>query len=233
MNEKSSSSVGRWIESAACSGVSAPNPTMAIAPRSATPVRSSCRNGSPPRIIPAYTTKKIAATVAVMGTPVYPRCLIAMAIPKPPIEPMLAKSTQTLPAAGDFLYEPKWDGFRALVFRDGGVYIQSRDLRPLDRYFPDLHDVFERALPKGCVVDGEIVIAKDGGLDFDALQLRLHPAASRVAMLAKQDPASFVAFDLLAVDNRDLRGKPLAERRAALEKLLARAKPPIHLTPAT
>src|SRR5438552_3374237 len=172
MKEISRSNVGRWMESAACSGVSAPSPTIAIAPRSATPVRSSCRNGRPPRIIPVYTTKKIAATVAVMGARVYAGNV------KPPIEPMLAKSTDTLPVAGDLLFEPKWDGFRAIVFRDhgreapgsnGSVYIQSRDLRPLDRYFPDLHDVFLRALPRGCVLDGEIVIATPGGLDFDAL----------------------------------------------------------------
>src|ERR1051325_9748171 len=111
-----------------------------------------------------------------MGTPVYPRCLTAMPIPRPPIEPMLAKSTETLPAGADLLYEPKWDGFRALVFRDSDVFIQSRDLRPLDRYFPDLHDALAAALPKGCILDGEIVIAKRGGLDFDALQMRLHPA---------------------------------------------------------
>src|SRR5215470_16551996 len=116
---------------------------------------------------------------------------------------MLAKLADALPA-GSFLYEPKWDGFRAIVFRgDDDVYIQSRDLRPLDRYFPDLHAVLLAQLPPGCVVDGEIVIATPRGLDFDALQLRLHPAASRVAKLAAARPASFVAFDLLAVDGRD------------------------------
>jgi ATP-dependent DNA ligase len=156
------------------------------------------------------------------------------AAPKPPIEPMLAKATESLPSAGDLLYEPKWDGFRALVFRDAdNVHIQSRDLRPLDRYFPDLHEALLRALPRGCVLDGEIVIATRGGLDFDALQLRLHPAASRVAMLAKQDPASFVAFDLLAANNRSLMAERQDERRAALEKLLAKAKPPLYLTPVT
>src|SRR5262245_63007000 len=127
---------------------------------------------------------------------------------------MLAKAAETLPAGEGFLYEPKWDGFRAIVFRGAGeVYIQSRDLRPLDRYFPELHDVFLRALPDGCVIDGEIVIAADGGLDFDALQLRLHPAASRVAKLANQTPAAFVAFDLLAVDGQDLREAPQVARR--------------------
>jgi ATP-dependent DNA ligase len=152
----------------------------------------------------------------------------------PPIEPMLAKVADRLPA-GAFLYEPKWDGFRAIVFRGGGgdVYIQSRDLRPLDRYFPDLHDVFLDALPDGCVVDGEIVIATAHGLDFDALQLRLHPAASRVAMLARQTPAAFVAFDLLAAGGRDLRDVPQSERRRLLEQLLADVEAPVHLTPVT
>src|SRR5258706_1118349 len=123
----------------------------------------------------------------------------------PPIEPMLAKSSETLPDDSGLLFEPKWDGFRALVFRgaddgDGSVYIQSRDSKPLDRYFPELHDSLLAALPAGCVVDGEVVIATEHGLDFDLLQLRLHPAASRVAKLAKETPASFVAFDLLAID---------------------------------
>src|SRR5690349_3269290 len=119
---------------------------------------------------------------------------------------MLAKAVDALPAGGDFLYEPKWDGFRAIVFRGShDVFIQSRDLRPLDRYFPELHEQFEQLLPRGCVVDGEIVIATPRGLDFVALQQRLHPAASRVAMLAKSTPASFIAFDLLAVDGRDIR----------------------------
>jgi ATP-dependent DNA ligase len=152
----------------------------------------------------------------------------------PPIEPMLAKLSESLPAGGGFLFEPKWDGFRAIVFRgDDDVYIQSRDLRPLDRYFPDLHAVLLEQLPPGCVVDGEIVIATPRGLDFDALQLRLHPAASRVAKLAAASPASFVAFDLLAVDGRDLRQDPQSSRRAALEHLLGGAKPPVHLTPVT
>ena len=151
----------------------------------------------------------------------------------PPIEPMLAKLADEIPA-GDYLYEPKWDGFRAIVFRDGdGVYIQSRDLRPFDRYFPELDDAFREQLPAGCVVDGEIVIARGNALDFDALQMRLHPAASRVAKLAKETPASFIAFDLLAVDARDVCSAPQHERRAALERLLADARPPIHLTPVT
>src|SRR5437899_6184602 len=132
----------------------------------------------------------------------------------PPIEPMLAKIADEVPHDGDFLFEPKWDGFRAIVFRSrDDVYIQSRDLRPLDRYFPELHDALLAGLPNDCVVDGEIVIATDRGLDFDALQLRLHPAASRVAKLAAETPSSFVAFDLLAIEARDLRGTPFAERR--------------------
>ncbi|MCC7416401.1 MAG: ATP-dependent DNA ligase [Acidobacteria bacterium] len=146
---------------------------------------------------------------------------------------MLAKPAAHLPASGAFLYEPKWDGFRALVYRSGAdVYIQSRDLRPLDRYFPELHEAL-RALPDLSVVDGEIVIATSHGLDFDALQLRLHPAASRVSKLAADTPASFVAFDLLALGGRDIRARPQAERRARLEEALAGATAPIHLTPLT
>ncbi len=153
---------------------------------------------------------------------------------EPPVEPMLAKSVEELPRAGGFLFEPKWDGFRAIVFRgESDVFIQSRDLRPLDRYFPELHEVCLAGLPPGCVVDGEIVIATGGGLDFDALQLRLHPAASRVAKLSKEMPSSFVGFDLLAAGGRDIREEPQAERRAWLETLLARVEPPIHLTPMT
>jgi ATP-dependent DNA ligase len=157
-----------------------------------------------------------------------------MSAPEPPIEPMLAKLADELPASAGFLYEPKWDGFRAIVFRGpSDVFIQSRDLRPLDRYFPELHDVFLAQLPAGCVVDGEIVIATPHGLDFDVLQLRLHPAASRVAKLAKETPASFVAFDLIALEGRDLRQVPQAERRARLERAFATVEPPIHLTPMT
>jgi ATP-dependent DNA ligase len=146
---------------------------------------------------------------------------------------MLAKSADQVPT-GPFLYEPKWDGFRAIVFRGGDeVYIQSRDLKPLDRYFPEVHDALLRGLPDGCVVDGEIVIATPRGLDFDALQMRLHPAASRVARLAAQTPASFVAFDALAADGDDLRERRQDERRVRLERLLHTAAPPIHLTPIT
>jgi ATP-dependent DNA ligase len=152
----------------------------------------------------------------------------------PPIEPMLAKLTEELPASDGLLYEPKWDGFRAIVFRGGrDVFIQSRDLRPLDRYFPELHDILLEHLPDGCVLDGEIVIATAKGLDFDALQMRLHPAASRVAKLAQATPSAFVAFDALAAGGRDIRGLPQLERRARLEKLLAKTRPPIHLTPMT
>jgi ATP-dependent DNA ligase len=152
----------------------------------------------------------------------------------PPIEPMLAKIAETLPGGDGFLYEPKWDGFRAIVFRGTSeVFIQSRDLRPLDRYFPEMHELFLHALPPGCVVDGEIVIATPKGLDFDALQLRLHPAASRAAKLAKDTPAAFIAFDLLAVGGRDIRSAPQNERRRLLEQLLAGAAAPVHLTPMT
>ena len=152
----------------------------------------------------------------------------------PPVEPMLAKLTPALPEGGGILYEPKWDGFRAIIFRGGGrAYIQSRESRPLNRYFPDVEAAALEQLPEGCVVDGEIVIATAGGLDFDALQLRLHPAASRVEKLARDTPASFVAFDLLAADGADLRSAQQAVRRARLERLLRRASPPVHLTPMT
>jgi ATP-dependent DNA ligase len=155
-------------------------------------------------------------------------------MPAPPVEPMLAKATGTLPPAGDWLYEPKWDGFRALVFRGAAdVYIQSRDLKPLDRYFPELHALFLEKLPPDCVLDGEIVMPGPHGLDFDRLQHRLHPAASRVAMLSKASPASFVAFDLLAEGGASLTESPQAARREALERMLAGVAPPLHLTPMT
>ena len=146
---------------------------------------------------------------------------------------MLSKVAEEIPSGG-YLYEPKWDGFRAIVFRGGGdAYIQSRDLKPLDRYFPELHAGLIAALPDGCVVDGEIVIATAQGLDFDLLQLRLHPAASRAAKLAKETPSSFVAFDLLAANGDDLRALPFETRRARLEALLAKATAPVHVTPMT
>jgi ATP-dependent DNA ligase len=152
-----------------------------------------------------------------------------------PIEPMLAKAVDSLPTEGGYLYEPKWDGFRAIVFRPhaGAIAIQSRDLRPLDRYFPELRAALLRLLPDGAIVDGEIVVAGADGLDFDALQQRLHPAASRVAKLAVATPASFVAFDLLAAAGASLVDETQEARRAALEGLLAEAKPPLYLTPAT
>jgi ATP-dependent DNA ligase len=152
---------------------------------------------------------------------------------KPPVEPMLAKLAEELPS-GDYLYEPKWDGFRAIAFRSADeVYLQSRDAQPLDRYFPELHGALLDRLPENCVVDGEIVIATAQGLDFDTLQLRLHPAASRVEKLARETPSSFIAFDLLAVAGRNLMTAPQAARRAALEELLCKVTPPVHLTPAT
>jgi ATP-dependent DNA ligase len=153
----------------------------------------------------------------------------------PPLEPMLARLADSLPADGAFLFEPKWDGFRAIAFRGGAsdLFIQSRDLRPLDRYFPELHDALLEKLPPDCVVDGEIVIPTARGLDFDALQLRLHPAASRAARLARETPASFVAFDLLAAAGESLLEAPQGERRSRLERLLADAGPPLHLTPMT
>jgi ATP-dependent DNA ligase len=151
---------------------------------------------------------------------------------EPPIEPMLAKLATELPAGDGWLFEPKWDGFRAIVFRDRDrFYIQSRDSKPLDRYFPELEAAFRKGLPPRCVVDGEIVIATAHGLDFDALQMRLHPAESRVKKLAAETPASFVAFDLLANDSRDLRSRPQAERRQLLEKAIQGSADGVHLTP--
>jgi ATP-dependent DNA ligase len=153
---------------------------------------------------------------------------------EPPVEPMLAKLETSLPQGEGWIYEPKWDGFRAIVFRDGErVHIQSRDLKPLNRYFPELEAPLRSELPERCVVDGEIVIARGGVLDFEALLLRIHPAESRVALLARETPASFVAFDLLALGDEDLRGAPQEKRRALLESALANARPPVHLTPAT
>lgn len=151
-----------------------------------------------------------------------------------PIEPMLAKIADELPTGEGFLFEPKWDGFRALVFRDAdGVLIQSRDLKSLNRYFPELEKVLAEQLPKGCILDGEIVVAGPEGLDFDALQQRIHPAASRVSRLAKETPAGFVAFDLLAAGGKPVTELPQQERRVRLERLLGQAKPPLYLTPVT
>jgi ATP-dependent DNA ligase len=147
---------------------------------------------------------------------------------------MLAKRVDDLPVAGEWIFEPKWDGFRALIFRDGDeIEIQSRDEKPLNRYFPEVVETLRSQLPVRCVLDGEIVIAQNGGLNFDALQLRLHPAASRVRLLSQQIPASVVFFDLLCEGNSDLRGEPFEARRQKLEALLSSAAPPIHLTPAT
>src|SRR5580700_1979526 len=138
----------------------------------------------------------------------------------PPILPMLAKRVGELPVGGTWIFEPKWDGFRALVFRDGDeILIQSRDEKSLNRYFPELLDPLRSMLPARCVLDGEIVIAKDTGLDFEALQLRIHPAASRVRLLSKEIPASVVFFDLLCVGTRDLRGEPFQSRRQELESM--------------
>jgi ATP-dependent DNA ligase len=162
-----------------------------------------------------------------------------MAFPiAPPVSPMLAKLARELPISGDklgdLLYEPKWDGFRAIVFRDGDdVEIGSRNERPLTRYFPDLIEPLRANLPARCVLDGEVVIATEHGLDFDRLSLRIHPAQSRVAMLAEETPAAFVAFDLLADGDVDLREHPFRERRARLEAALGQAHTPVFLTPAT
>ncbi len=153
---------------------------------------------------------------------------------QPPLQHMLAKAADSIPTGAGWLYEPKWDGFRALVFFDGSsVYLQSRDLKPLGRYFPELEELLPQTLPAPIILDGEIVIARGQALDFEALQMRIHPAASRVRMLAQQTPASFVAFDLLAVHGEDLRGAAFADRRRLLETALAEIEPPVFLTPST
>ena len=136
-----------------------------------------------------------------------------------PIPPMLAKRVEDLPEAGEWIFEPKWDGFRVVVFRDGDdLLLQSRDLKPLDRYFPELMEPLRAQLPQRCVLDGEIVIARERGLDFDALTLRIHPAASRVKTLSEQMPASVVFFDLLSEGDHDLRSEPFEERRKKVER---------------
>ncbi|MGZ4809122.1 MAG: ATP-dependent DNA ligase [Thermoanaerobaculia bacterium] len=152
----------------------------------------------------------------------------------PPLAPMLSAAAAALPEGDGWQFEPKWDGFRTLVFRDGGeIMLQSRDEKPMNRYFPELLEPLGAALPERCVIDGEIVIAGPGGLDFEALLLRIHPAASRVKLLAAQTPASFVAWDLLALGDDDLREVPLEMRRQKLEQVLDAPKPPVHLSPAT
>ncbi len=152
----------------------------------------------------------------------------------PPLAPMLSKAAEALPGGDGWQFEPKWDGFRTLVFRDGDeVLLQSRDEKPMNRYFPELVAPLAAALPERCVVDGEIVIVGADGLDFEALLLRIHPAASRVKLLAAESPASFVAWDLLALGDEDLRAMPLAARRERLERELADAAPPVHVSPAT
>jgi len=152
----------------------------------------------------------------------------------PPVLPMLAKRVEEIPQSGQWIFEPKWDGFRSLIFRDGDeILVQSRDEKPLNRYFPEVVEALRAQLPARCVLDGEVVIAQDGALDFDALQLRLHPAASRVKKLSVEIPASVVFFDALAEGDRDLRGEPFEARRQRLEAMLAGALPPIHITPAT
>jgi ATP-dependent DNA ligase len=152
----------------------------------------------------------------------------------PPVSPMLAKLTRELPERDGLFYEPKWDGFRCIVFRDGDdVILGSRNEKPLTRYFPELVESLLANVPDRCVLDGEIVIAGPSGLEFDALSQRIHPAASRIKLLSETTPASFVAFDLLALGDSDLQAEPYAARRRALEKALVKAKSPIHLTPVT
>ena len=152
----------------------------------------------------------------------------------PPVEPMLARPSQELPGGDGWMYEPKWDGFRTLVFKDGTeTYLQSRELKPLDRYFPELAEPLRAQLPSRCVLDGELVVGGEDGLDFDALLLRIHPASSRVRLLAAEHPARIVLFDLLALGEKDLRTSPFLERRGRLEEVLGEARAPVHITPAT
>ena len=152
----------------------------------------------------------------------------------PPIQPMLSAAASALPRGDGWQFEPKWDGFRTLVFRDGDqILLQSRDERPMNRYFPELVEPLAAALPERCVLDGEIVIVGEDGLDFESLLLRIHPAASRVKLLAEHTPASFVAWDLLALGDEDLREAPLEARRERLEEMLGGAARPVHLSPAT
>jgi ATP-dependent DNA ligase len=150
----------------------------------------------------------------------------------PPVSPMLAKSVPVIPPGAS--YEPKWDGFRSIVFRDGDeVEFGSRNEKPMTRYFPELVEAVKAELPERCVIDGEIVVATDAGLDFETLQQRIHPAVSRVTMLSETTPASFIAFDLLALGDEDYTGRPFSERRAALEAALSEAAAPVHITPVT
>jgi len=152
----------------------------------------------------------------------------------PPLLPMLAKRVSALPTGDAWIFEPKWDGFRTLIFRDGDeLLIQSRDQKSLNRYFPELLAPLLAGLPRQCVLDGEIVVARDSGLDFDALQLRVHPAASRVQLLSRELPASVVFFDLLCEGTKDLRREPFRARRARLEAVLKKAEPPLFITPST
>jgi ATP-dependent DNA ligase len=152
----------------------------------------------------------------------------------PPVSPMLARLARELPRGDELVYEPKWDGFRCIVFRDGDeVELGSRNEKPLTRYFPDVVDAVRLEVPERCAIDGEIVVAGPHGLDFDALLQRIHPAESRVRKLASETPASLVAFDLLGLDDVDLRTQPFSARRAELERALAGTGPPVHVTPAT
>jgi ATP-dependent DNA ligase len=153
----------------------------------------------------------------------------------PPVKPMLAKPVKEIPR-GEMSYEPKWDGFRSIIFRDGDeVEIGSRNEKPMTRYFPELVEAVKANLPERCAIDGEIIVIGASGdrLDFEVLQQRIHPAASRVTLLAGKTPASFIAFDLLALGDHDLTGEPFADRRARLEDVLKDARPPVHVTPLT
>src|SRR4051794_25595719 len=189
-------------------------------------MRAAYRRGC--RVTAHAARRRVPASGDAHGGRPHPMRLPVM----PPVAPMLAKPAGAIPP-GQF-YEPKWDGFRSIVFRDGDeVEIGSRKERPMTRYFPDVVNAVRASFPPRAVIDGEIVIAGDGGLDFWALQQRIHPAQSRVTMLAEKTPASFIAFDLLALGDDDLTGEPFAARRAALEQALGPARPPVYITPIT
>ena len=152
----------------------------------------------------------------------------------PPVKPMLAKALPEIPRRDDLSFEPKWDGFRCIVFKDGDeVFLGSRNEKPLTRYFPELIDPFLSQLPEKCVIDGELILIHEDKLRFEMLQQRIHPAESRVVRLSKETPASFVGFDILCMDDLDLRGQPFSRRREILEGVLYDCEPPIHLTPTT
>src|SRR3954470_24324483 len=212
-----------WAERWSC-----PRSTLRGSARRSSPTRRAPRS-PPPSSCPRTRTVRTRRSRGRRGAGEQDRIDLPVI---PPLAPMLAKPVGTIPPGQ--LYEPKWDGFRSIVFRDGDeVEIGSRKERPMTRYFPEVVEAVKANFPERAVIDGEIVIAGDGGLDFWALQQRIHPAASRVDMLAAQTPAPFIAFDLLALGDDSLMEAPFADRRGELERALADAAPPVHVTPLT